>query len=189
MSSGTILRLGVIPCSLRAASANRGLARAAVRLAPADSNLLLIDDLPLFSEDHETDGGEPTLDAGRDLRAAIRDFDALLLCTPEYDGYPPAMTINALNWLSREPDPPLKGRPVAIAGAAAGFRGSRRSQAHVRQILETMGAKTIERHFYVQIEDRFDADGNLVDQATTDEFGRFLADVVSDAAATIARRT
>jgi len=171
--------LAVVPCSLRAASANRGLARAAAGLIDS-AELLLIDDLPLFSEDHETPGGEPAERAGSSFRAAVRAVDALLVCTPEYDGYPPAMTLNALNWLSREPDPPLKGKPVAIAGAAAGFRGSRRSQAHVRQILETIGARTVERHFYVQIADRFDAAGNLVDTATQDEFASFLDSVVAD---------
>lgn len=178
------MELAVIPCSLRRASANRGLARAAVAAAPDIAKLLLIDDLPLFSEDHELEGGEPTLEEAARLRASVRGADAVLLCTPEYDAYPPAMTINLLNWLSREPDPPLKGKQVAVAGAAAGFRGSRRSQAHVRQILETMGARTIERHFYVQIGDRFDANGNLVDPATLAEFGSFVKTVIDDLNAT-----
>lgn len=185
MNGSSELELAVIPCSLRAASANRGLARAAVELAPADARLLLIDGLPLFSQDHEVDGDEPALEAGRSFREAIRSVDAVLICTPEYDGYPPAMTLNALNWLSREPDPPLSGKPVAVAGAAGGFRGSRRSQAHVRQVLETMGARTIEQHFYVQIGERFDQAGELVDRSTVERFREFLKAVVDDASAAL----
>lgn len=181
MSSSTAL-IGVVPLSLRRASANRGLARSAVDHLGQQAELILIDDLPLFSQDHEVEGAEPSLDSGRTWRQAVREVDSLLLCTPEYDAYPPAMTINALNWLSREPDPPLKGKPVAIAGAAAGFRGSRRSQAHVRLILDTMGARTVEQHFYVQIGDRFDSDGNLVDPDVKAEFDAFLDSVASEVA-------
>ncbi|MEI6447381.1 MAG: NADPH-dependent FMN reductase [Actinomycetes bacterium] len=174
------IAIGVVPLSLRRASANRGLARAAVaHLGPA-GELILIDDLPLFSQDHEVADGEPALAEGRRWRESVRGCDALLFCTPEYDAYPPAMAINALNWLSREPEPPLKGKPVAIAGAAAGFRGSRRSQAHLRLILDTIGARTIEQHFYVQIADRFDSEGNLTDPEALEQFGSFLDSVVAD---------
>ena len=181
------IRIAVVPCSLRRASANRGLARVAVDILTTDgrfeADLVLIDDLPLFSQDHEVEGAEPSLGAGRAFRAAVRASDALLICTPEYDAYPPAMTVNALNWLSRVPDPPLKDKPVAVAGAAAGFRGSRRSQSHVRQILDTMGARTIERHFYIQIRDRFDKEtGDLTDTEQLERFGAFLAAVEEDLA-------
>lgn len=177
------IRIGVVPLSLRRASANRGLARAAGEHLGAAGELILIDDLPLFSQDHEIKGGEPTLAEGRRWREAVRGCDALLLCTPEYDAYPPAMTINALNWLSREPDPPLKGKPVAIAGAAAGFRGSRRSQAHLRLILDTVGARTIEQHFYLRIANRFDSEGNLTDTEALGRFASFLDAVVGDLSA------
>lgn len=170
-------RIAVIPFSLRSASANRGLARAATELAAENFELLLADDLPLFSEDHEVPGAEPSIASARDFRHAIRSAPALLLCTPEYDAYPPGMLINAFNWLSREPDPPLKGKPVAVAGAAAGFRGSRRSQAHVRQLLETIGARPIEQHYYVQIGDRFNSSGDLVDPDERARFNSFLVSV------------
>ena len=164
----------VVPCSLRAASANRGLARAAAEHLGERAELYLIDDLPLFSEDHEQDGAEPTEPHGRALREAVRAAGSMLICTPEYDAYPPAMAINLLNWLSREPDAPLKGKPVAIAGAAAGFRGARRGQAHLRMQLETIGTRLIEEHFYLQIADRFDTAGDLVDADASRRFVEFL---------------
>jgi len=174
------LKIGVVACSLRKASANRGLARNAVAQLGEDATILTIDQLPLFSEDHEVAGSEPTQTEGSAWRAAVRNVECLLICTPEYDSYPPAMTLNALNWLSRAPEPPLKDKLVAVCGAAAGFRGARRSQAHVREILDRMGARTVEVHFQVQIGDRFDpVTGDLTDQTTIDEFGSFLEAVKS----------
>ena len=170
--------IGVVACSLRNASANRGLARNAVIQLGDSARLIDIDSLPLFSEDHELPGAEPAQAEGAGWRAAVRSVDCLLICTPEYDSYPPAMTLNALNWLSREPSPPLKGKPVAVCGAAAGFRGSRRSQAHVREVLDRMGAQTIEAHFQIQIANHFDpSTGDLTSQAAIEEFGRFLSAV------------
>ena len=163
-----------IPFSLREASANRGLARAACEIAPDDFDLMLVDDLPIFSEDHEVKGEEPSVRSACEFREAVRSAPALLLCTPEYDAYPPGMLVNAFNWLSREPDPPLKGKKVAVAGAAAGFRGSRRSQAHVRQLLETIGARTIEHHYYLQIGDNFNSTGDLDNEGARERFGEFL---------------
>ena len=171
-------KIGVVACSLRKASANRGLARNAATQLGDLAQVIDIDSLPLFSEDHEADGAEPKHAEGAAWRAAVRDVDCLLICTPEYDSYPPAMTLNALNWLSRQPDPPLKEKLVAVCGAAAGFRGARRAQAHVREVLDRMGAKTVEAHFQVQIGDRFDAaTGDLVDQTTIEKFGAFLGEV------------
>lgn len=171
-------KIGVVACSLREASANRGLARKAVAQLGDNGHLINIDSLPLFSQDHEIADAEPTQPEGAAWRAAVREVDCLLICTPEYDSYPPAMTLNALNWLSREPDPPLKGKLVAVCGAAAGFRGARRSQAHVREVLDRMGARTVEAHFQLQIGDNFDpSNGDLVDPATIERFGAFLNEV------------
>jgi chromate reductase len=172
--------IGVVACSLRKASANRGLARNAAAQLGEGATLLNIDSLPLFSEDHEVADSEPTQAEGAAWRAAVRNVDCLLICTPEYDSYPPAMTLNALNWLSRAPEPPLKDKLVAVCGAAAGFRGARRSQAHVREVLDRMGARTVEAHFQLQIGDRFNsATGDLTDPEAIQDFGRFLTSVKS----------
>jgi len=177
MTSST--HIGIIACSLRSASANRGLARHAAAQLGDQAELINIDSLPLFSEDHELEGAEPTQADAAAYRAAVRDLGCLLICTPEYDSYPPAMTLNALNWLSREPERPLKGKWVAVCGAAAGPRGARRAQGHVREVLDRMGARTVEEHFQTQIGDRFDPQsGDLVDRETIARFGQFL-DAVS----------
>jgi chromate reductase len=173
-------KIGVVACSLRKASANRGLARNAVAQLGGHGSLFDIDALPLFSEDHEVVDAEPAPQQAAAWRAEVRSVDCLLICTPEYDSYPPAMTLNALNWLSRAPDPPLKDKLVAVCGAAAGFRGARRSQAHVREILDRMGARTVEAHFQIQIGDRFDSStGDLTNPDAIRDFGNFLASVKS----------
>ena len=92
------MELAVIPCSLRRASANRGLARAAVAAAPDSAKLLLIDDLPLFSEDHELAGSEPALEVR--LQAAER----LLLLADEVPLQPQDLLLATEEQHDEEPD-------------------------------------------------------------------------------------
>jgi chromate reductase len=125
------LDIVAIAGSLRAASFNRGLLRAAAELAPADVAVEVLDisSLPLFNEDLETSGPPPV---ATELRERVRRSDALLLATPEYNHTIPGVMGNAIDWLSRRtPTSPLREKPTALMGAAGGG-GSVRAQAALR---------------------------------------------------------
>lgn len=154
--------------SLRRASWNRKLMNAAIAHAPAALRIseIPIGDFPLFNQDLEVDPWpEPVVRAGK----AVRDADAVLIVTPEYNASVPGPLKNALDWLSRPPGKsPLEQKPVAIMGATPGLMGTARAQAQVRQALQNLALPVLPgpNVFVTQAGNRFDDDGALTDETT-----------------------
>jgi len=156
--------------SLRRASHNRALLRAAATLLPDGDRLEVWDrlaELPAYDEDLDDAGAAPEPVAA--LRAAIAAADAVLISTPEYNASLPGALKNALDWASRpHATNPLRGKPVAVIGASSGLFGAVWAQAEVRKVLTTIGA-----------DEAFDARGALRDpaqQAALAEIVGVLAD-------------
>lgn len=152
--------------SFRTDSLNQALLRAARDLAPAGVTFIDFDlrTIPFYDGDLEA-AGEPAVVAA--LNAAIASADALLIATPEYNGSLPAVLKNAIDWVSRSPQSLLTGKPVAIMGATPGRGGTRRVQAHLREILERMGAVMLhEPTLYVERAHTLIAEGRLHDDHT-----------------------
>src|SRR5690349_8990 len=86
--------------SLRQGSYNRGLLRAAQRLAPDGMTIQIFDlaPLPLYNADFDTEGAPEPVVA---FRAAIQESDALLIATSEYNHGVPGVLKNAIDWASR----------------------------------------------------------------------------------------
>jgi chromate reductase, NAD(P)H dehydrogenase (quinone) len=125
------LDIVAIAGSLRAASYNRGLLRAAAELAPTDVAIEILDlnALPLYNQDLESTGLPPAVAS---LRERVGDADAMLIATPEYNHTIPGVMGNTIDWLSRRlPTSALRDKPIAIMGAARGG-GSVRAQAALR---------------------------------------------------------
>ncbi len=79
------------------------------------------------------------------LKSAIREADALLLVTPEYNGGIPAVLKNGIDWGSRiYPDAPIAGKLTAIIGATPGRSGTRFAQEQLRQVVGRAGGVVIE---------------------------------------------
>ena len=139
------IRVLALSGSLRAGSHNRQLAEAAATHAPPGVEVTLhegLSDLPFYNEDIDTPGNIPAVDA---LRAAAGEADALLLCSPEYNGTMPALLKNAIDWLSRPFGAgALKGKPVAVIGAAFGSYGGVWAQDDVRKSVGIAGAVVVE---------------------------------------------
>ena len=122
-----------IPGSLREASYNLSLLRAARELAPNDMRIEIWrpNDVPLYNEDVEKKGDpEPV----QELKHKIAAADALLLATPEYNHSLSGVMKNVIDWASRKPNP-LKGKPVALMGASPSPTGKARAQDAVRHCL------------------------------------------------------
>ena len=124
--------------SLRRASFNSGLLRAAAELAPAGTTITQgsIRDVPLYDADLEAGAGIPQ--AVQTLQAQLRDADGLLLVTPEYNNGIPGVFKNAIDWLSRPASDIARvfgERPFALVGASPGGFGTIMSQAHWLPVL------------------------------------------------------
>ena len=163
--------------SLRKASYNTAAARAALELLPAgwQGELVLLHDIPLYDEDVRTGQGFPA--AVHVLREKVRTADALLFVSPEYNYSIPGVLKNAIDWISRPPDQPLAGKPVATMGASPGAFGTVRMQPHLRFVLASLGAQILWRPEAL-IRDagaKFDANGRLIDQESREALAKLLS--------------
>ena len=160
------MRILGIAGSLRAASYNRALLRAARELAPEKVELVEFDlrELPLYDGDVEAAGDPASVHAFKD---AIRAADALLIATPEYNRGIPGVLKNAVDWASRPAlASPLAGKPVAIMGASTGRGGTARAQEQLRSAVEFSRAEVLAQPEVLVPEAYtvFDAEGRLVDE-------------------------
>ena len=118
--------------SLRAASTNTKLVKAAAQaFDPAEFTLADLN-MPLYDGDVEERDGIPA--AAQALSDQIAAADAIILSTPEYNKLLPGVLKNALDWVSRI-GPVWKDKPVAVMSAAAGRAGGERAQWTLRLAL------------------------------------------------------
>lgn len=176
--TGKVRVLGIAG-SLREGSYNRALLRAAVELAPEGMEIRIFEGLaqiPPYNEDVRARGEPESVVA---LKEAIRQADALLIATPEYNGSVPGVLKNALDWASRPPDAsPLDRKPVAIIGASTGNFGTLRAQMHLRQICQITNMLPLNRPevLVARAAEKFDQQGRL-----TDETARYLLRLLLEA--------
>ena len=158
------MRVLGISGSLRRDSHNRRLLRAAAELLPPGAELVELEGLKAVPPYDEDDEPRPPIGARR-LREAITRADAVLIATPEYNSSIPGQLKNAVDWASRPRDgAALAGKPVAVVGASTGMFGAVWAQADLRRVLQTIGAKVVDRELPVmQVDKRFGDDGRLVD--------------------------
>ncbi|MGI9018785.1 MAG: NADPH-dependent FMN reductase [Euzebya sp.] len=169
------IRVLAIPGSLRAQSLNRLLLEAVAQDPPEGITITVgsISGLPVFDQDLEAENnGGPVVAA---LRDAVRQADALLVATPEYNQSIPGGLKNAIDWLSREPDEVLDGKPVAVTGVTPGSWGTRYAQAAVRHTLSATGCMvmTSPMLFIRQAAGSF-TDGSLTDDRVRDHLNGLL---------------
>jgi chromate reductase len=180
MEEPTFRILGIAG-SLRRASYNRGLLRAAQEVAPAGVRLEIfaLDALPLYNDDVLAVGAPEPVEA---FKAALAGADALLIATPEYNYSIPGVLKNALDWASRPPPTsPLRFKPVGLMGASTGGFGTVRAQLALRQVfIFTESYVMVKPELLVsQARDKFDADGNLTDAATRAKLAPLITALVA----------
>jgi chromate reductase, NAD(P)H dehydrogenase (quinone) len=137
------LRILAISGSLRAASSNSAILRAATLAAPRGMQVVLFDGigrLPFFSPDLDRELDDPALpEPVREMRAAIAATDALLISSPEYAHGVPGVLKNALDWLvgGRE----MVGRHVMVLQTSP---ASVHALASIVETLRTMSSRVVD---------------------------------------------
>lgn len=164
--SETIHILG-ISGSLRKDSYNTAALRAAIGLnvEGVEFDVADISQIPLYNYDVQAQGfPEPV----QKLQAQILKADAILIVTPEYNYSIPGVLKNAIDWASRLPDSPLAGKALGIMGASMGPIGTARAQYHLRQTAVFLDMHPVNKPEVMigVAQNKFDADGNLTDDAT-----------------------
>lgn len=171
------MQLLVIPGSARTGSLNVALARVAANIAGARGASVQWMDLralalPLYDGDIEKNQGIPA--GATVLIDAILGADAVLLVTPEYNGFPTPLVVNAFDWLSRAPAAggrpaglqATAGKPVGLLAASPGALGGLRSMNYLRQYLQMAFAMLVNpRQFALSAAAQaFDEGGGLRDE-------------------------
>ena len=169
--------------SLRRASFNTALLRAAATLLPAGASLEIrtLNDIPLYDGDLEAAEGLPA--AVSALKEALVAADGVLLATPEYNNGIPGVFKNAIDWLSRPSSDMTRvfgGRMVALMGASPGPFGTTLSQAAWLPVLRTLGTSPWfgARLMVSHANDVFDAALDIKDAAVKERVRLFLAGFV-----------
>jgi chromate reductase len=138
------MRILALSGSLREGSFNTRLAQAAAELAPPGVDVELFTGLGALPP-YAPQSDDPAPPAVAALRTAIRDADALLVVTPEYNGSLPGLLKNAIDWASRpRDDAALDGVTAAVAGASPGQYGAIWAINDLRRVLGIAGARVIE---------------------------------------------
>lgn len=163
--------------SLRAGSYNRSLLRAAQSLAPEGMTIEVFDlaSVPLYNGDVEAKGDPEGVAR---FKEAIRKADGVLMATPEYNHGVPGVMKNAVDWASRPPrGAALSGKPVGLIGASPGMTGTARGQSQLRQAFEFTNSYCMPQPeiLVYRAHEKFDANGDLTDDATAKYLGAYLA--------------
>ena len=180
MESNSELKILGFAGSLRVGSYNKALLRSTIELLPEDVNLEIfeIDGIPPFNQDIEKD--MPT--KVREFKSKIREADAILIATPEYNYSVPGVLKNAIDWASRPyGDNAFEGKPAAIMSASVGMLGGARAQYHLRQIFVFLNVYPVNGPEVILpfAQDKFDANGKLTDE-NTKKFLRQLLQNLAD---------
>lgn len=160
--------------SLRKESYTTKLLRAFQKSTPSDITVNIIDisDLPFINEDLETDLPQ----AVKDLHKAIKDADAILFATPEYNrSYSPVLK-NAIDWGSRpEGQNMWDKKPAGVIGCSPYRHGGFGAVNHLRQVLLYVNTYTMQQpEFYLEeVADMMDKKGNINNKKTQDYIDTF----------------
>ncbi|WP_375209372.1 NADPH-dependent FMN reductase [Hyphomonas jannaschiana] len=164
----SIKKVAVIVGSLRAESKTRQLAKAIIAEAPENLRFEFVEigDLAIYNEDLET---ETPPAAWTRFRNQIREVDAVLFVTPEYNRSMPGALKNAIDVGSRPyGQAAFAGKPAAIVTASPGGIGGFGANHHLRQSLVFMNMPVLQQpEAYIgDLWNLFDDAGNVKSEDT-----------------------
>jgi chromate reductase, NAD(P)H dehydrogenase (quinone) len=169
MAEEQLLHFAVMLGSLRKGSFNAALARALPALASEGVAIEpppLFCEFPLYNHDVQDKGFPPIVTATAE---AIRKADGVIVVTPEYNHSIPGVLKNAIDWISRLPNQPFAGKPIALETSSPSLFGGLRAQLHLRHMFVYLDGRVLNKPEVIipQVNTKIDAaTGELTDPAT-----------------------
>ena len=153
--------------SLRKDSFNTKLLNALKSLAAEGVMIDIVDisAIPMYDQDKEVSFPQ----TAQDLKNKIRLADGVIFATPEYNRSIPGVLKNTIDWVSRPyGDNAFDGKKVLVLGASIGPISTALAQYHLKQIMLYLNTHVVGQpeFFMGPVGDKFDAEGNLVDEST-----------------------
>jgi chromate reductase, NAD(P)H dehydrogenase (quinone) len=161
--------------SLRKGSYNTMVLNEAKKLAPENINItqLFIDEVPMYNFDLHSKEQPAVVEKIND---AIKDADALIFVTPEYNYSVPGVLKNTIDFISKSTKKPFNLKPVGIISASPGLLGGARAQYNLRQIMLAVNAYVLNMPevMIAQVDKKFDEQQQLTDEKTKEFLSKFL---------------
>ncbi len=170
--------------SFRAASFNKKLLALGVReleklgvaVETVDLKALAI---PVYDGDDEEKSGLPKPVV--ELREKLAAAHGVMIASPEYNWGVPGGLKNVIDWLSRPPNQPFKGKAGVVMGASASAFGAVRMQPQLRQALQCLGAAVITQAVMIPAAQvMFDEKGELKDAKRHQEITVVATELVAE---------
>jgi chromate reductase, NAD(P)H dehydrogenase (quinone) len=169
MAQEAPLHFVVMVGSLRKGSFNAAIVSALPALAPDGVKiepLPSVGEFPLYNHDVQNEGFPPIVARTAE---AIRKADGVIVVTPEYNHSIPGVLKNAIDWISRLPDQPFAGKPIALETSSPSLFGGLRAQLHLRHMFVYLDGRVLNKPEVIvaQVNTKIDAaTGELTDPAT-----------------------
>jgi chromate reductase, NAD(P)H dehydrogenase (quinone) len=175
------MRILALAGSMRSGSFNRKLLNVALESLRGQAEVDQLDlrgiRMQLYDGDLEASDGLP--EAAREFKRRIAQATALLIVTPEYNHSIPGVLKNAIDWASRPPDNPFKGKVVQLMGASPGAMGAVRGVIATRLVLNALFAIVLPTIVQVARADQaFDDAGRLKDAKTAAQVEKACAELL-----------
>ena len=136
-----------------------------------ESRLFDVRDFEMPQDDY----GQALKDQFPEWRDAVTAADGLIIVTPEYNHGPPGPLKSVLDLLLRE----YVHKPVAFVAVSAQVWGGTRVIETMLHIVRELGlVPTFTDLNFPRVQDKFDADGNLLDEAYIGRADAFLDELV-----------
>jgi len=159
------MRILAISGSVRRGSNNTALLRALAEEAPPGVDIEIwngLKEIPAYDQDDDVEPGPEPVEA---LRSAVRQADAVVIATPEYNSSVPGALKNALDWASRPISTnSFRNKPVAVIGSSIGAFGAVWAQGELQKVLGAMGARVADAELAVGHASEKIIDGRVVDE-------------------------
>ncbi len=174
------LKILGISGSLRKESYNLSLLNAAAKLLPVGVELEIysLDRLPMYNQDLEY-AENPAI---TEFKTKIKEADAILFSSPEYNYSIPGVLKNAIDIASRPwGDNNWTGKPAAIMGATVGSLGTSRMQYHLRQVLVSLDMYLLNKPELMvsTAQDKINPSGVLSDEHAQEKIAELLIALVN----------
>jgi len=184
-------KVAVVIGSLRKDSINRKFAHELIALAPPslEFNIVEIGELALYNQDLEENGATAP-QAWTHFRQRIKEADAVLFVTPEYNRSVPAPLKNAIDIGSRPyGDSAWSGKPAGVVTVSPGAVGGFGSNHHLRQSLVFLDMPVLQQpEAYIGNAGGLLGDDGKINNDRTKEFLKKFADAFAAWVETNARK-
>lgn len=126
--------------------------------------------MPIYNGDDEQAHGLPK--AAIELQALMREHDALIIASPEYNGFFTPVLKNTIDWMTRPnpaaPDlgPVFKGKVGGIVATSEGANGGLRGLLALRTLLSGIGITVVSSQLAVPAAQKKFSDTELTDSAS-----------------------